>query len=171
MNNFTVAYKAERAMSTFITMLMWTSISEILLFCGAFLTFCLAPLRLGVIFLLILHLPRGVFGIILAVKLPRSHDVIDMMEIAAQDTQSLQTLEDLLKFRLSVNMIESAKENSRWLKLYTLATVICLLVDSMTFIIAYKWFIDSVYDHTNIWLMAVCATMLMFDTLYVWYLV
>jgi len=85
MNNFTVAYRAERAMSTFITMLLWTSVTEILLFCGAFLTFCVAPLRTGVVFLLVFHLPRGVLGAILAFKLPRSHDVIDMMTPQAHD--------------------------------------------------------------------------------------
>ena len=158
-------------MSTFINMLLWTSITEILLFCGTFLTFCAAPLRTGVMFLLVFHLPRGVFGGILAFKLPRSHDVIEMLEVAAQDVHSLQTFEDFMKFKLSVNMIFSAKENSKWLRLYSLATLVCFLVDSMTFVIVYKWFIDSNYDHTNVWLMAVFATMLMLDTLYVWYLI
>jgi len=68
-------------------------------------------------------------------------------------------------------MIASAKENSKWLKLYSLATVICFLVDSLTFIIAYKWFIDSNYDHTNVWLMAVLLAMMLLSTLYVWYIV
>lgn len=126
---------------------------------------------MGVVFLLIFHLPRGVFGTIVAFKLPRSHDVIERMEVALQDCQSLQSLEDFVKFRLSVSIISSAKDNSKWLRLYSLATLVCFLVDSMTFIIVYKWFIDSTYDHTNVWLMAVLATMLMFDTLYVWYLI
>jgi len=83
--NFTVAYRAERAMSTFITMLLWTSITELLLFGGTFISFCAAPMRLAIVFLQILHIPRGIFGIILAVKLPRSHDVIDRMELTQHD--------------------------------------------------------------------------------------
>jgi len=83
--NFTIVYRAERAMSTLITMLLWTSVTEILLFFGTFFSFCAAPMRLAIVFLQILHIPRGIFGIILAVKLPRSHDFIDRLEITKQD--------------------------------------------------------------------------------------
>jgi hypothetical protein len=40
----------------------------------------------------------------------------------------------------------------------------------MTFIIAYKWFIDSMYDHTNVWLMASFLMMIVVDILYGWHL-
>jgi hypothetical protein len=67
-------------------------------------------------------------------------------------------------------MISYAKQNAKLLRLYSLATLSCFLLDAMTFIVAYKWFIDSLYDHTNVWLMASFATMLLVDTLYVWYI-
>ena len=77
----------------------------------------------------------------------------------------------MIKFRVSVNMISFAKQNAKWLRLYSLATLSCLLLDSLTFIIAYKWFIDSMYDHTNVWLMASFLMMILMDTLYGWYLI
>lgn len=73
MNNLNLAYKAEVAMSKLITILLWTGVSEFLLFCGTFITFCASPLREGIVWLQVVHLARGVLGIILAVKLPRSH--------------------------------------------------------------------------------------------------
>lgn len=170
MNDFTLAYKGELAMSTFITMLLWTSISEILLFVGTFITFCAAPLRMGVVALMIFHLPRGVFGGMLAYKLPRSHDVIKVLPLEADDTDSIATLQSALKFNVSVEILSYAKADSKWLRLYTLSTVVCFLVDSVNLTIQYRWFIDSTSDHTNVWMMAVTIAMIVFDVLYVVYM-
>ena len=48
---------------------------------GLFFTFCAAPLHMGIIWLQILHVPRGVFGVILAFKFPRSHEVIEAIPL------------------------------------------------------------------------------------------
>ena len=170
MNNFNLAYKAEVAMSKLITILLWTGVSEFLLFCGTFITFCAAPLREGIIWLQVVHLIRGVLGIILAVKLPRSHHVIEMLPLSQQDTQSISTLEEALAFNVSVNLLLFGKNNSKWLRTYSLATLVSYLLDSLCFSVQYKWFIDSNYDHTNVWMMVVSFAMLAFDTLYLIYL-
>ena len=63
MNYFTFAYKIERALSNFVMMILWASLSEMLLFIGVFITFCAAPARICLALLQVVHLARGVFGI------------------------------------------------------------------------------------------------------------
>jgi hypothetical protein len=81
LHSINIFYKAELALSQFVTMLLWTSFSEIMLWAGLFFTFCAAPLHMGIIWLQILHVPRGVFGVILAFKFPRSHEVIEAIPL------------------------------------------------------------------------------------------
>lgn len=135
MNNFTLAYKGELAMSTFITMLLWVSISEILLFFGVFCSFCAAPLRMGIVFIMVCHLPRGVFGGLLAYKMPKSHNIIANLPLKPEDTDSLNSLEQNIKFNVSVEILAYAKADSKWLRLYSLMTVVCFLADAVNFTI------------------------------------
>ncbi len=67
-------------------------------------------------------------------------------------------------------MLLFGKNNSKWLRTYSLATLVSYLLDSLCFSVQYKWFIDSNYDHTNVWMMVVSVAMLAFDTLYLIYL-
>ena len=48
MNMFTFGYKAERALSNFLMICFWASVSEILLYLGLFFSFCAAAARMGV---------------------------------------------------------------------------------------------------------------------------
>ena len=93
-NNF---YKAELALSQFVTMLIWTSFSEILLWIGLFCTFCAAPLHTGIIWLQIVHMPRGVIGIMLALKFPRSHEVLEAVPLDKRG-YSFDALMEQVKF-------------------------------------------------------------------------
>jgi len=46
-----VFYKAELALSQFVTMMLWTSFSEVLLWWGLFATFCAQAMHTGIIWL------------------------------------------------------------------------------------------------------------------------
>lgn len=48
MNYFSFAYKIERALSNFVMMILWASVSEIFLFLGLFMSFCTAPARIAI---------------------------------------------------------------------------------------------------------------------------
>jgi len=105
MKNLNLAYNAQHAFSSFITMLLWTSWSEILLVLGVFITFCAAPMHMGLMWLYIAHIPRGVFGTMIAFKLPRSHTVIDSIALTNKDTQSMECLKKALAFNISVHLL------------------------------------------------------------------
>lgn len=49
MDRFALLYKLHSAVSTFITILLWASVSEMLLWIGAFISFCAAPARMALI--------------------------------------------------------------------------------------------------------------------------
>jgi len=103
----------------------------------------------------------------LAFKLPRSHDVIKTLSLDSVKPHTVESLDEVVKFNVAVHLIHSGTENSKWLKLYTLSSLSCYLIDIMVFVVQYKWFIDSNADHTNVWMMFVSITMIVFDTLYI----
>ena len=51
MDYFTLAYKSLQAYSNLVTMLLWMSVSELLLTAALFISFCGAPERMGIIFM------------------------------------------------------------------------------------------------------------------------
>lgn len=171
MDRFALLYKIQSSVSTFITILMWVSVSEILLWCGAFLSFCSAPARMTLIWLQIAHLGRGVFGILVLLKLPRSHDVIKTLPLDEEKPQTLQTLESMLGFEIAKYVSFHTQQNKLYLRIYALLTVICYLADAMCFVVQYKWFIDSTSDHTNLWMMVISLTMLFYDSFPVLYVI
>ena len=92
------------------------------------------------------------------------------MPISLQDSETIYTLEDALKLNISVSVLLSGKENVRISKFYALFTLISYLLDCLCFAVQYKWFIDSNYDSTNVWMMAASLAMLVWDTFYLIYL-
>ena len=127
-----VFYKAELALSQFVTMLLWTSFSELLLWCGLFITFCAQPLHTGIIWLQIVHMPRGVFGIILAFKFPRAHEVLDAVPLDKR-SYSFDALKEQLKFSTTVQIVQSGEDNRKFMLMYSGATLMCFLSDLLCF--------------------------------------
>jgi hypothetical protein len=104
--------------------------------------FFAATKSLGIVWMAVFHIPRGVIGAILVGKLPKSHDIVSDLEFddipAAQ--MSVEKVADKVKFSLSVQFMNMAEENRKWLMLYTVLTGICYLFDALTFVIVLKWF-------------------------------
>ena len=169
MNSFSFAYKFERALSNYLTMVMWASLSEILLFIGFFFTFCTAPKRIGVALLQVVHLARGVFGILYIHKLPRTHDLLDDLKY---DTpiKSLEEVKEQTKYQLIINVLTYVEINKIKIRLYSIGTLVCLLMDTMLFCVQYRWFIEGTADHTNMWMMFVTLGFLIYDSVHIFYL-
>ena len=60
--------------------------------------------------------------------------------------------------------------NSKWIKGYSICTLVCILVDALCFCVAYRWFIEGTSDHTNVWMLFAFTGMLVYDTLQIWYM-
>lgn len=163
MSRFTTMYNATSALSNFITVLLWVSTSEALLWGGAFLTFCAVPSRMALIWIQILHVGRAVFGYMVALKLPKSHEVIESLPFDAEHPHTLTTLEKLIGMKIAVFASFSTLTNQMWLRLYALLTAVCFLFDLLCFVIQYRWFIESTADHTNLWMICISLAMLFYD--------
>ena len=83
---------------------------------------------------------------------------------------SIAEYSDKIKFQMSIVIAEKATLNKTFVRIYTVATFVCILVDAMCFCIAYRWFIESQHDHTNVWLMFATCGMLAYDSMHIFYL-
>ena len=85
------------------SIIFWTSILEISVFMTLLIVFFASDAKLGIIWLTMFHLPRGVLGFCLLKFLPRSHEIVEDLDF--DDIQGNLTIEKLyerIKFSLSI---------------------------------------------------------------------
>ena len=73
---------------------------------------------------------------------------------------SVEKVADKVKFSLSVQFMNMAEDNRKWLMLYTVLTGICYLFDALTFVIVLKWFSVAGKEHSE--LLMLFATLINF---------
>jgi len=163
-----VFYKAELALSSFLTMLLWTSFSEIFLWIGLFITFCARAMNMGIMWLQIVHMPRGVIGLILAFKFPKSHEILEAVPLDKR-AYSFDALKEQLKFSTTVQIVQNGEDNRKFMLMYSGATLICFLTDLLLFAVQYRWYSENTSDFSNLWMMMVTMAYFFFDLMYlVW---
>lgn len=88
------------------------------------------------------HAARGVVGIIIVfVKgLPKSHDIIDHIEISDVKTASLETLEDDFGRGVVKFLNDKGVEIKKAMLLYTVLTALCYMLDCFSFLIMFRYF-------------------------------
>jgi uncharacterized membrane protein len=59
------------------SIVFWTTTLELAMFCTLFVIFCTAPKSMAIMWLTVLHAPRGVVGAFLLKNLPKSHEIIE----------------------------------------------------------------------------------------------
>ena len=77
LNQLDLAYKAEMVLYQMHSIVFWTTCLELGMFAALFVLFCTAPKSMGIIWLTVCHIPRGLLGILLLKKLPTSHEIIE----------------------------------------------------------------------------------------------
>ena len=131
-------------LSQLTTTLLWVSLTEILLQLALFFTFFAAAMRLGGFWLMLGHVPRGLLGILLATKMPQTHDVIERMDWnhmkLSKDQSSVETLYKYFKQQMILHCMFEGTQCQRELKLYSAISVICYLLDGLNFMIYLMWF-------------------------------
>ena len=121
------------------SIIFWTSILEISVFMTLLIVFFASDAKLGIIWLTIFHLPRGILGFCLLKFLPRSHEIVEDLDF--DDIQGNLTIEKLyerIKFSLSVQFMNQAQASRFWMMGYSIITAICYLFDGICFIYAFK---------------------------------
>lgn len=83
---------------------------------------------------------------------------------------TIEEYEKEIKLDFSVQIVATVKRNQKFVKLYSLCTLICILVDALCFCVAYRWFIEGTADHANVWMLFAFTGMLVYDTIHIFYM-
>lgn len=117
---------------------------------------------------MIFHIPRALAGFYLVYKLPKSHEIIEGLDLndVHDSEHSVDTFYSKAKFSLKVQLIYAGDECKKWLLIYSGATAICYLFDCINFVLAYKNIasLDG-NQHTEL-LMLLASTLNLFLDLY-----
>ena len=124
------------------TIILWSSVFEIGIYCAAWLLFVVVPSQMWYVWMLALHVPRGLNGLWIVFKggLPTSHEIIENMELTDPVDTNLDKVQDKIG-ESGFTLFGKAMEKSRnMLCLYTMLTVACYCLDGINFLIQYKNF-------------------------------
>jgi hypothetical protein len=140
LNQLDLAYKAEMILYQMHSVVFWTTAFELCLFVGLFILFCTAPGSMAIMWLTVLHVPRGVIGAILLKNLPNSHEIIEDLKFddIPQTQMSVETVSDKIKFSLSVQFMMLAESNKKLLMIYSMLTMASFILDGLTFLIVLR---------------------------------
>lgn len=140
--------KMEMHYEFFTNILYWTSIMEIVVWFISFIIFCTDTSEFGIIWALILHVPRGVIGFLILKYIPSSFQVIENLE----DTQNDSL--DVVQEKLLTNFVELLKENEPKMKpfliTYLALTGANLLIDIIIFFYLIVTWGEVGYQHLNV---------------------
>jgi hypothetical protein len=114
--------------------MFWSSLIELGLFFLGFVLFCAVPELMAFIWLHTLHIPRAFIGFCILKRLPRSHDIVDMLQIP-DDHYSIPQLTLLLKESMSRIFITYSEKCKKLLLAYGILTSIAIFFDLVEFII------------------------------------
>jgi hypothetical protein len=103
-------------------MFYWVSLTEILTFCFAILCWLKIIDQMGAVILFFPHLFRGITGLMINKKFPRSHHIVEdvewLGENAAKNQLSFENVKSQLTYNFSKIYIEAYTENKKYLNLY-----------------------------------------------------
>ena len=141
---------------------------EITLFVSLFMVFCAAPKLLGIVWLTIGHLPRGVIGFIVLGYLPQSHEIVEDLKIEhlEHETLTLEKLQEEIHYHLTIQFMTRAKMSKNWMMIYSVVTFVCYFLDAMTFIVMYKMFSEVGNEHTEILMLLATLVYIAIDIYY-----
>lgn len=170
LNALDLTYKSEMILYQLHSIIFYTSLVEICVFIALTVLFFADPDRLGSVWLTILHLPRGVIGLLVLGKLPKSHDIVEALDFSKlpHSQVSIESLYDTVKFSISVQFMNLGEKGKTILTLYSVFTALCYLMDGVCFIVAYNGFSVPGNEHSELLLLV--ATLLNF-TIDVYYFV
>ena len=124
--------KIEIKFNSLIRLIFNTSISEISLWILGFLLFIASPKDMYLIFFLIVHVGKGVVGLILLNKMPKTFEILE--KVAGNPNFDEKKIIDLLKKEMNDTFMTKWEENKRMFLIYLVGNILCLVIDLIIFI-------------------------------------
>ena len=124
--------KVEIKFNSLIRLIFNTSIFEISLWIVGFLLFIASPKDMYLIWILIVHIGKGVIGLILLNKMPKTYEI---MENVAKNPNFDETkIIELIEKEIKDFFLTKWEENKNKFFLYLISTIVCLAIDLIIFI-------------------------------------
>lgn len=130
--------KVEIKFNSLVRLLYYSSILEISLWIIGFLLFIVSPSEMYLVWLLIIHVGKGIFGIILLSSFPKTFDI---MEGVAQDPNFAEDkIVDMIKKEINSSFLTQWEMNKTRFFTYVILTLCCCVIDVIIFIVQVaKW--------------------------------
>ena len=125
--------KIEIKFNSLIRLIYNTSLFDISLWVLGFLLFIASPKDMYLIWILIVHIGKGVVGLYLLDKIPKTYEVLE--NVAKNPNVDENKIMDLLKKELKDSFIEKWNQNKTKFLAYLISTCVCLIIDLIIFII------------------------------------
>lgn len=94
--------------------------------------------------------------------LPKSHDIIDLVDFEgiSRDDLTVEKVSKKVQLEMTVLFVRKGEDCKKWLVLYTIASVLCYLMDGLQFCIQYRAFGVKGKEHAE--LLMLLATLIYF---------
>ena len=124
--------KVEIKFNSLIRLIFNTSIFEISLWIVGFLLFIASPKDMYLIWILIVHIGKGVIGLILLNKMPKTFEIME--NVAKNPNFDENKIIELIEKEIKDFFLAKWEENKNKFFLYLISTIICLAIDLIIFI-------------------------------------
>ena len=124
--------KVEIKFNSLIRLIYNTSIFEIALWIIGFLLFVASPKDMYLIWILIVHIGKGVIGIILLNKMPKTYEIME--NVAKNPNFDESKIIELIEKEIKDFFLIKWEENKNKFFIYLINNIICLVIDLIIFI-------------------------------------
>ncbi|CDW82513.1 UNKNOWN [Stylonychia lemnae] len=147
--------------------LFWFSLVELALFIFSMLLFFTDPTEMVYIWFHIFHVLRGGVGLILMKKLPKSHQMASNMSIPKDDKMTFQAIMNYIILAARDALKDFSNQTRKWLIIYFISTIVCLLLDLIQFFSQIKDFgmVQSAYADLS--MITIASIFLFIDWYYI----
>lgn len=127
--------KAEIKIYEFITMISWTNHIEILVFLAGLLLFFELDEKSGFAIVNVLHLARGICGHIMLCAIPKSHEIMNKIELSSEEMEE-ESFNNIIRKQFKKHLFDKLKANQTYITVFFGLTIINLFIDVIDFIVA-----------------------------------
>jgi len=124
--------KVEIKFNSLIRLIYNTSIFEIALWILGFFLFIASPKDMYLIWILIVHIAKGIIGIILLNKMPKTYEIME--NVAKNPNFDESKIIELIEKEIKDFFMVKWEENRNKFLIYLVSTIVCLVIDLIIFI-------------------------------------
>jgi hypothetical protein len=129
-----LATKVELILFELYSNLFWNSALEILIFVIVFILYLVVSGELGAVWVFVLHVIRGIIGILILRGLPLSHEIIKNASIPPDEKMNFDKMFEYLGYAARQALDHFTTKTKTLLKLYFGFSILNLAVDMIMFI-------------------------------------